>query len=52
MPRSCPALAGTGDNVRDLFGAMYDADPAELVRPAAYQILRMAKQHGVSTAVL
>jgi putative hydrolase of the HAD superfamily len=46
------ALTGVGADLRDLFGLLYDADPAVLVRPQAGQLLAAASEAGIGTAVL
>jgi putative hydrolase of the HAD superfamily len=46
------ALARIGTDPRDLFGFLYDADPAALVRPAAERFLAAVRSAGLTTAVL
>jgi putative hydrolase of the HAD superfamily len=46
------AVSGLGSDPVDLFGFLYDDDPARLVRPVAERLLRAAVAAGLRTAVL
>ncbi|MDQ1667747.1 MAG: putative hydrolase of the superfamily [Actinomycetota bacterium] len=46
------ALAGTGDDVRHLFGALFDGDQTVIVRPESHRVLQHAAASGLTTGVL